>query len=48
MNKDILKNREKIDSIDNQIFDLLMERLDAVTTIGYIKKRTRSSSVRSK
>ena len=38
MNKDILKNREKIDSIDNQIFDLLMERLDAVTTIGYIKK----------
>ena len=38
MNKDILKNREKIDSIDNQIFDLLMERLDAVTTIGYINK----------
>ena len=29
---------EKIDSIDNQIFDLLMNRLDAVTTIGYIKK----------
>ena len=38
MNKDILKNREKIDSIDNQIFDLLIDRLDAVTTIGYIKK----------
>jgi len=38
MNKDILKNRDKIDSIDNQIFDLLMDRLDTVTTIGYIKK----------
>ena len=38
MNKDIQKNRDKIDAIDNQIFDLLMERLDAVTTIGYIKK----------
>ena len=38
MNKDIQKNRGKIDSIDNQIFDLLMDRLDAVTTIGYIKK----------
>ncbi len=38
MNKDIQKNRDKIDAIDNQIFDLLMDRLDAVTTIGYIKK----------
>tara|TARA_B100001250_G_scaffold412449_1_gene443689 strand:- start:209 stop:481 length:273 start_codon:yes stop_codon:yes gene_type:complete len=38
MNKDIQKNRDKIDSIDNQIFDLLMDRLDSVTTIGYIKK----------
>jgi len=38
MNKDIQKNRDKIDSIDNQIFDLLVDRLDSVTTIGYIKK----------
>ena len=38
MNKDIQKNRDKIDIIDNQIFDLLIDRLDAVTTIGYIKK----------
>ena len=38
MNKDIQKNRDKIDVIDNQIFNLLIERLDAVTTIGYIKK----------
>ena len=38
MNKDIQKNRDKIDTIDNQIFDLLSDRLDAVTTIGYIKK----------
>jgi len=38
MNKDIQKNRDKIDAVDNQIFDLLMDRLDAVTTIGYIKK----------
>jgi len=38
MNKDIQKNRDKIDAIDNQVFDLLIDRLDAVTTIGYIKK----------
>jgi len=38
MNEDIQKNRDKIDVIDNQIFNLLIERLDAVTTIGYIKK----------
>ena len=38
MNKDIQKNRDKIDAIDNQIFDLLIDRLDAVTTIGHIKK----------
>jgi len=38
MNKDIQKNRDKIDAIDNQIFELLIDRLDAVTTIGYIKK----------
>tara|TARA_Y100000748_G_scaffold302558_2_gene305076 strand:+ start:8518 stop:8790 length:273 start_codon:yes stop_codon:yes gene_type:complete len=39
MNEDIQKNREKIDTIDNQVFDLLIDRLDAVTTIGYIKKK---------
>ena len=39
MNEDIQKNREKIDTIDNQVFDLLIDRLDAVTTIGYIKKQ---------
>ena len=39
MNKDIEKNRDKIDTIDNQVFDLLIDRLDAVTTIGYIKKQ---------
>ncbi len=39
MNKDIQKNRERIDVIDNQIFNLLIERLDSVTTIGYIKKQ---------
>ncbi len=38
MNKDIQKNRYKIDAIDNQIFELLIDRLDAVSTIGYIKK----------
>ena len=34
MNKDIEKNRHRIDTIDNQVFDLLIDRLDAVTTIG--------------
>ena len=38
MNKDIEKNRDRIDTIDNQVFDLLIDRLDAVTTIGHIKK----------
>jgi chorismate mutase len=38
MNKDIEKNRYRIDAIDNQVFDLLINRLDAVTTIGHIKK----------
>ena len=39
MYKDIEKNRDRIDTIDNQVFDLLIDRLDAVTTIGYIKKQ---------
>ena len=38
MNKEILENRERIDAADEQIFDLLLERLDAVTAIGHIKK----------
>ncbi len=38
MNKEILENRERIDTADEQIFDLLLERLDAVTAIGHIKK----------
>ena len=39
MNEKILENREQIDKADEQIFDLLLERLDAVTTIGQIKKQ---------
>ena len=39
MNEDIQKNRERIDIIDIQVFDLLIDRLDAVTIIGYIKKQ---------
>jgi len=39
MNKKILENRDRIDKVDNQIFDLLLERLDAVNTIGYVKKQ---------
>ena len=39
MNEEILKNREQIDNADEKIFDLLLERLDAVTAIGHIKKQ---------
>lgn len=39
MNENILKNRDIIDNADEQIFDLLLERLDAVTAIGHIKKQ---------
>ena len=39
MNEKILENREQIDKADEQIFDLLLERLDAVTAIGHIKKQ---------
>ena len=39
MNEKILKNRDRIDNADEQIFDLLLERLDAVTAIGHIKKQ---------
>ena len=38
MNKEILEKRQRIDAADEQIFDLLLERLDAVTAIGHIKK----------
>ena len=39
MNEEILKKREIIDSVDSKIFDLLLERLDAVNSIGYLKKQ---------
>ena len=39
MKKAIEKNRVRIDAIDKQVFDLLIDRLDAVTTIGHIKKK---------
>ena len=35
MNEKILENREQIDKADEQIFDLLLERLDAVTAISF-------------
>ena len=38
MNKEILENRERIDATDDQIFDLLLKRLDAVSAIGHIKR----------
>tara|TARA_B100000614_G_C14421099_1_gene441972 strand:- start:607 stop:879 length:273 start_codon:yes stop_codon:yes gene_type:complete len=39
MNKEILEKREIIDSVDSKIFDLLLERLDAVNSIGFLKKQ---------
>ena len=39
MNKDIKTIREKIDMIDREIFQLLINRLNAVTDIGEIKKQ---------
>ena len=39
MNKDIEKIREKIDTIDKEVFQLLIDRLNAVTDIGEIKKQ---------
>ena len=38
MNKEILENRERIDATDDQIFDLLLKRLYAVSAIGHIKR----------
>ena len=39
MNKDIETIREKIDTIDKEVFQLLIDRLNAVTDIGEIKKQ---------
>jgi len=39
MNKDIKTIREKIDMIDREVFQLLINRLNAVTDIGEIKKQ---------
>ena len=39
MNEKILKNRDRIDNADEQIFDLILERLDAVTASGHIKEQ---------
>ena len=39
MNEKILKNRDRIENADVQIFDLVLERLASVTVIGHIKKQ---------
>ncbi len=39
MNKDIETIREKIDTIDKEVFQLLINQLNAVTDIGEIKKQ---------
>ena len=39
MNKDIKTIREKIDMIDREVFQLLINRLNAVIDIGEIKKQ---------
>ena len=39
MNKDIETIRKKIDTIDQEVFQLLIDRLNAVTDIGEIKKQ---------
>ena len=39
MNKDIETIRKKIDTIDREVFQLLIDRLNAVTDIGEIKKQ---------
>ena len=38
MNKKIRTIREKIDAIDREVFQLLIDRLEAVTAIGVVKK----------
>ena len=39
MNKDIETIRKKIDTIDQEVFQLFIDRLNAVTDIGEIKKQ---------
>ena len=39
MNKEIETIRKKIDTIDREVFQLLIDRLNAVTDIGEIKKQ---------
>jgi len=39
MNKEIETIRKKIDTIDQEVFQLLINRLNAVTDIGEIKKQ---------
>ena len=39
MNEKIRTIREKIDTIDKEVFQLLINRLNAVTDIGEIKKQ---------
>tara|TARA_B100001250_G_scaffold17082_1_gene14871 strand:+ start:3567 stop:3824 length:258 start_codon:yes stop_codon:yes gene_type:complete len=39
MNKEIETIRKKIDTIDQEVFQLLIDRLNAVTDIGEIKKQ---------
>ena len=38
MNEKIRTMREKIDTIDREVFQLLIDRLEAVTVIGEVKK----------
>ena len=39
MNEEIRTIREKIDTIDREVFQLLIDRLEAVTAIGEVKKQ---------
>ena len=39
MNEKIRTIREKIDTIDREVFQLLIDRLEAVTAIGEVKKQ---------
>jgi monofunctional chorismate mutase len=39
MNEEIQTIREKIDAIDREVFQLLVDRLEAVTAIGEVKKQ---------
>lgn len=39
MNEEIQTIRKKIDAIDREVFQLLIDRLEAVTAIGEVKKQ---------